>query len=544
MIKPDPLAPIKKLYKQCGKELPRFKKETAKLIKKGRETGDFLLIGSVYYYLALASWRCGGERDVVLMYAIKATAMLEQTKEYLMIAKCNNMLGIAYDGQENYQMALECFNKAYAIARRNKNCTLDNRLITLNNIAECYYRMGDFKGSIKIFSRCLDEALRKIQDNHYSVVIYRLNLANCYQKDNDCLKAIEVLDPMEEWIDELTTPMWVCMYYARRACILFELGDVERGDMCVDKSLAFVGEGSDTYEVHKEFEEMAHSLIRIGEFERAGRIADILTDYANKSGHTIDRLIACRVTADLYSKKGELSASLKKYEELNELYDRRTVEIRAMQLTVHKKIEEAGREINKLNRTIKASTEIAMKEPLTGLLNRAALLKTASEFIETAQNKKEKVGAVFVDIDYFKQCNDTYGHPVGDEIIKIVAKACMAEETSFVRFARYGGDEFFGITRGLKNEKVIDIAKRICQRIREANIPNENSPGEKRVTLSVGVVNENITERTNTIIDIVNFADKALYHAKDSGRNSIFMLNYDNIDADGSRSIFLKVDTP
>ena len=140
--------------------------------------------------------------------------------------------------------------------------------------------------------------------------------------------------------------------------------------------------------------------------------------------------------------------------------------------------------------------------------------------------KKQKVGAIFIDIDYFKECNDTYGHTKGDEIIKKVANACKKEEKSNICFARYGGDEFFGITRGLNDDEVVDIAKRICSRIREENIPNEKSPCGNKLTLSAGVVNVAITDHTDTIIEIANYADKAVYHAKNSGKNAIYLLEY------------------
>ncbi len=138
------------------------------------------------------------------------------------------------------------------------------------------------------------------------------------------------------------------------------------------------------------------------------------------------------------------------------------------------------------------------------------------------QKSSGKVGAIFVDIDFFKECNDTYGHARGDEIILKVADACRKEETKNVRFSRYGGDEFFGITRGLTDEKVLNIARRIARTIRDADLPHVNNPNGGRITLSIGVVNMTINDRTNTILDIANNADKALYYAKSAGKEVIF----------------------
>ncbi len=229
------------------------------------------------------------------------------------------------------------------------------------------------------------------------------------------------------------------------------------------------------------------------------------------------------------------------YEILSDLYRRRMEETKKIQLTIHQKIREADKEIRSLNKKIKESEEAASKDPMTKLMNRAALMKTASEFIDTALGENEKVGGIFIDIDFFKECNDTYGHARGDEIIKGVAEVCRKEESESMRFSRYGGDEFFGITHGLSDREIENMAVRICRKILQKNIPNEKNPNGQRLTVSVGLVNASITDRSNTIIDIANYADKALYQAKESGRNAIYFFEFENQDEDGTGSPYKKI---
>ncbi|MBR5942344.1 MAG: GGDEF domain-containing protein, partial [Clostridia bacterium] len=169
--------------------------------------------------------------------------------------------------------------------------------------------------------------------------------------------------------------------------------------------------------------------------------------------------------------------------------------------------------------------------------------RVSSEFIESAAKKRQKVGVIFIDIDCFKECNDTYGHAKGDEIIRQVADVCRKRETKNVRFARYGGDEFFGITRGLTNGEVCDIARIICKDIRLADIPNEKNPNGGRLTLSAGVINVTITDKTDTILEIANYADKALYYAKNAGRNAIYeLVHSDGGTNDTGSSAYIKID--
>ena len=191
---------------------------------------------------------------------------------------------------------------------------------------------------------------------------------------------------------------------------------------------------------------------------------------------------------------------------------------------------------------MKKSEVLLALEPMTKLLNRASLLKVSSEFIDYSYKKKCCVGAIFIDIDFFKECNDTYGHAVGDDVIKTLANICKEFETNDIKFARYGGDEFFGITRNLSDEKVIEVACNISKKIREMNIPNKNNPNGHIVTISSGVVNVPITRNTDTIIEIANYADKALYYAKNNGKNAIYQLRYDIIEDNTKRASYIKID--
>lgn len=507
-----------------GRDLNRVDKEMKRLIKKGQQSGDLFLMGAANYYLAATNYRYGGERNTVLFYAIKATAMLDKTTEYLLTARSYNLLGIAYISQGNYQLALEAYNHSYSIIKQHRIKGAVERTLK-NNIADCYFQMGDYKLSIKLFSNCLENTIRKFPDDKTSIVIYSINLSDCYKKLGEHQKAKDILLDIRGMIDELDESIWVCYYYSSLAINYYALGEKAKGNECTDKVFEIMHHEVYTYEYNVDVEEISHVLVSFGDFERAKKFADMIRDFSEKTEDTIDRLAACRVLAEYYSKLGDFENSLEIYEELVELYQKRAEEMKAIQLTIHRKISEADREIKCLNRKIKASEESASRDPLTGLLNRSALLSTASEFIEIASEKSEKIGGIFIDIDFFKDCNDTYGHAVGDEIIKEVARRCLEEETPSIKFARYGGDEFFGIIHGHKDENVIAIAQRICQAICRDKIPNENSPGEKHVTLSVGVVNTPITDRSNTIIDIVNYADKALYHAKGSGKNAIYVFD-------------------
>lgn len=531
---------IDKAVEAYGEDTAGLIKELKRFIREGRESGDIVLIGAAYRQLAVA-YTGLNKRGEVLSNALRAVAMLEGCEDRLLISKAYNVLGYAYAEQENNQMALVFYEKAYQILRQHR--VRDRSMVfVLNNLATSYHLMGDCKTSIRLLDECISITRAECPENYTDLAIYSVNLAECRKDNNEPEKAREILKEMANWVDRVDFKDLACDFYLRSALIAYRLGDGEEGTRCTDMAVSLAGDTNYAYALFEDFRQVAHILIEKGDAGRAEKIIKLMRDYSEKKPDTIDQLVACRAMADYYNGFGETGRAIEYYKRLDELYFKRLSELKEIQLDVHRRMQDADAEIRKLSKKIRQSEESASIEPLTKLLNRSALLKVSAEFIALAEKRKEKVGAIFIDIDLFKECNDTYGHATGDEIIKTVAQACRREDAENVRFARYGGDEFFGITHGLKDSEVVEIARRISDRIRKADIPNEKNPNGHRVTLSVGVVNVAISERTNTIIDIANYADKAAYHAKDSGKNAIYLLEYELTDRGTVNTSFVKID--
>jgi len=166
----------------------------------------------------------------------------------------------------------------------------------------------------------------------------------------------------------------------------------------------------------------------------------------------------------------------------------------------------------------------AMSDALTGLANRRA----ADEMLEPALEGGEALLAVLIDIDHFKQINDTFGHVMGDQILTLVGRAIRSCTRSGDLAARYGGEEFLVIVRGAS----LDVAERIGERYRNAvrriELPalpenvREVRPGAARrsVTVSVGVAGTAGGGVAGQKV-LLAAADAALYEAKLSGRDRV-----------------------
>lgn len=163
-------------------------------------------------------------------------------------------------------------------------------------------------------------------------------------------------------------------------------------------------------------------------------------------------------------------------------------------------------------------SELSSLDALTGLANRREIDKYLSNL---NQIRPDMLAIIMLDIDYFKQFNDTYGHSAGDECLKEVAKILAASVHRKRDLAgRYGGEEFIVILPDTSLQDAERIAKNILEDTYSAAIPHATSSTAPVVTLSAGVGWGEFTASVTTTV-LVKAADEALYMAKASGRNNI-----------------------
>ncbi len=162
--------------------------------------------------------------------------------------------------------------------------------------------------------------------------------------------------------------------------------------------------------------------------------------------------------------------------------------------------------------------EISITDPLTGLLNRRYFQERLLEEIERCKRHGLPVCLIMVDIDDFKQVNDTYGHLTGDEAIKSLAATLRKTIRSMDVASRYGGEEFTVILPQTSKEDAHLIAKRLCSSFSAEGTTQLGIPG---LTISVGL--SSFPEDAETINGLIDSADRALYQAKHSGKNQVIV---------------------
>jgi len=169
-----------------------------------------------------------------------------------------------------------------------------------------------------------------------------------------------------------------------------------------------------------------------------------------------------------------------------------------------------------LNDYQKKIEEIATTDKLTGVANRQLFDALFQQAHHQSRRSKTTLSAIMLDIDYFKQINDTYGHPTGDVVLKTLAQTIQRSIRESDILFRWGGEEFFIILP----ESDIEIAMKVAEKIREQIMQLEIifSGKSLSVTISLGVASlSNADHSDQLVID----ADKALYAAKKNGRNRV-----------------------
>lgn len=168
-----------------------------------------------------------------------------------------------------------------------------------------------------------------------------------------------------------------------------------------------------------------------------------------------------------------------------------------------------------------ASLDMAIKDGLTGVFNRRYFDIHAEKMLSNALASDKPMGLMLLDIDHFKNVNDTYGHQAGDEVLKQIPIRVQRSIRPTDLFARYGGEEFVIIMPDTSVQNAANVAERIRKAISAEDFTIPVAPGKINKTISIGVT---FSEAGDTVQSILERADKALYHVKNTGRNKVAVI--------------------
>jgi diguanylate cyclase (GGDEF)-like protein len=160
-------------------------------------------------------------------------------------------------------------------------------------------------------------------------------------------------------------------------------------------------------------------------------------------------------------------------------------------------------------------SDFATLDTLTGLLNRRSVIERVNSFIILSQRTDAPLSVAVIDLDHFKNINDTYGHPTGDIVLKIAANTIDTHRRSSDIAARFGGEEFIIVMFNTQTTEALSVCERVRSEL-EAVMPSVDD-NTIPITASIGMVSLNSTSAN--FETMYRLADRALYQAKHNGRN-------------------------
>lgn len=514
---------IGEIQKNRGKDSGTVLSACDKLLAYGKGMKDDALIGYAYfskgetYYLL---------NDASNFYSQMLSCMgpMEHVKEWGYVAMANNMLGIVSLNRGNAPFALDYFIKAISIC---EDYSLpDIEWMIHMNLGSLYLNIEEYQKSIShteiAYRYILDHKSLDGFTESYTAIL--LGMGRAYlnlDREDRCLEIEKKLrTDCLPYLIEMDRIVIYC-YFAR---VHQAIGEEEARDYWIEMVNKHASTSMPILDVFDDFYDYLHMLLKIEKYDDFFKAYTVLDDLTKHT--SIKNLERKLLTLKIryYRRVGQIEeykiASVL-YFELSEFMERENrlmvsnmivMRNSYMELTqINKKVEEKNTFLQKRSET----------DPLTGMYNRLKLNEYSEEAFEKALINRSSIAVEILDIDFFKQYNDNYGHQEGDNCIKFIASTLidMAKEDGIFT-ARYGGDEFVVIYEGLTKEMVEAKANELRDRIYQQKWEHKFSLTDNIVTISQGIC-YGIPERDASMFGYLQGADKMLYEVKQQSRNAI-----------------------
>ncbi|WP_290760624.1 diguanylate cyclase [Fibrobacter sp. UBA4297] len=215
------------------------------------------------------------------------------------------------------------------------------------------------------------------------------------------------------------------------------------------------------------------------------------------------------------SSQDEIGRLAKVFNQMHATIKRQIEELNAHRELLEKEVKERTYELEQANKKLDV---ISRTDELTQLPNRRDMHKTIEKEVERANRFRKAFSIIFIDIDHFKDVNDTYGHATGDAVLKSVASTLRSLLRKYDVLARYGGEEFLTLLPETELKDAAHVAERFRKQIENQTIFFGGQ--EIKVTITLGVAQFDSSQGAERCIQL---ADKALYEGKEHGRNKVIL---------------------
>ena len=487
------------------------------------EKRDRGIHGRICYFAAFYHLDTGNQEQC-LKYLDESVRCLLGTDQEIHVARAYNMIGIVAHMQNNLSLAMEQYGRALDYTAKYNDKMVHS--IVLSNMADAYYLIGVYDRAVQCYRECIREFEKAGDDSIYSRINFRKMLSeygccllhlDMKQEAMEVCRKLEETGKSEEIIRETRLAANVFFTYLAES-----EGHREKAADHVRQAVMALEDMRQVSSEYDSIQNLLQYVEKTGNIELLQEILDCLEPKAaiEQNRSLLLQLLMLRLrycsaqmSIEEFRQATETFFHIKESSEMIEsnqvMY---MLELRKRLQAVE---EEQREQTKKRNKLLYQSEH----DELTGLYNKRSLNRYLEDVFEDCKLNEKELGILFLDIDYFKQLNDRYGHGKGDEGICAVAdtlKKIFPEDY----VARYGGDEFLVVMTGRDLTYVMEHAESLCAGIREYKIPNEDSELEPWLTISVGGVCA-IPREPNRVWDFLSAADNTLYEQKKEQKGKV-----------------------
>lgn len=483
-----------------------------------------LYLGFAHYYSGEAYYTLNNV-EKVLFHISQALGYLEQAGAWELVARAYNLTGITSLTIGNAPFAMNYYMQALSCCRKHGLAVLEHTL--LMNMGTLYYNLGEYdRASIYFFdSLHFFEYHQEIEDRFFYLAVDYMGLGRCSLHNKD----LEHAWKYEHCIREICGPhMDICnySYLTFLAALYHASGDAEQRDHCIARIQESLNLQIRIMDYFDDFYEYAGLLLEVDEDKQFLNLIRLLDELAVQAKVTNLQRRIRELKIKYYKKTGDTAAYLQETAQFYADTERMERSNRAMMLEmldVCRVLEEEREEKSQIVAQNQQLTEKSETDALTGLANRFRLRHHSEKQFERAAVEHMAMAVEILDIDYFKQYNDNYGHQKGDGCICMVADQLKRiAQSEGVSVYRYGGDEFVVIYEDLTKERVQQIAEELKQGIRSMHVEHAYSKASDIVTISQGICWGYPTDG-QTMADYLRVADANLYQVKETSRGGIVL---------------------
>jgi diguanylate cyclase (GGDEF)-like protein len=509
-----------------GRDAERTLKSCLEIERYAKEHKDAALLGFAYFYSGETYYLLN---DVEHMFhnIAQAIHLLGQTGQWELIARSYNLMAISSVNKGNVSAAMDYYLTGLNYCRKYGITKME--ISIMQNLGNLYMENGVYHEAQSYFEQAYSYYKSNLtkKGNYVGLTAIYVNLARCYMLQG-------MLDKTRVYIEKLDSECesyYEDIDYLYVGCMKARYYHLIRSYARRDAQIAEIQEKIDKYvqimEVFDDLYDFCNLMLEIDRDDVLWMVVGKLDEIVKNAGvvNLQRKVISLKIKG--YRKNQDNASYLQAaglYYELSEIMERENKDMIVNMLYVRSSLERANESRKQMEAVNVKLLEQSETDQLTGLANRYRLNDYSEKVLEYCFEHQLPLAMEILDIDFFKQYNDNYGHQQGDECITAIANQLKKMENGQTFCARYGGDEFIVIYAGMSAEEVRERAETLRQNIMNLKLEHLYSKALPIVTISQGI-SYGIPEKENRSWDFLHVADMLLYRVKARSRNDICLAN-------------------